>query len=145
MSDEKRHPNGPPPGPSQVPDLAVELDSGERWIETREGGWFFVNAVLAAPAFIVAFPLLVGAALRALGVLRGYNRFIDTIPLIAAYVVPYAGLLMVVPLWLSLRSLRWGGPRRARVALRLFAIAHAVALAYAVWWWIFSRTFPPVP
>ena len=130
---------------SQVPDLAVELAPGDRWIETREGGWFFVNAVLAAPAFIVVVPLVVGGVLRVTGVLRGYNRFIDTIPLIAAYVVPYAGLLMVVPLWLALRSLRWGGPRVAVLVLRLFAVAHAAALSYALWWWLFSRTFPAVP
>ncbi len=131
-------------GPRQRSDLAVELAPGDRWIESREGGWFFVNAVLAAPAFIVAFPLLVGGVLRAVGVLDGYNRFIDTIPLIAAYVVPYAGLLAVIPLWLTLRSLRWGAPRGPRIALRLFGLAHAAALGYALWWWLFSRTLPPV-
>jgi hypothetical protein len=32
----------------------------EPWIETREGGWFFVNALLVAPELVVLFPLAAG-------------------------------------------------------------------------------------
>lgn len=148
MSEESGETRGPEiqtsPGSGSDAGADVRLGSGERWIETREGGWFFVNAVLAAPALIVAFPLLVGGALRSLGVLEGRSRFFDTIPLIAAYVVPYAGWLAILPLWLTWRSLRWRPPPPARLTLWLFAAVHLAVIGYAAWWWAFSRSFPAV-
>lgn len=142
-SDDRRT-GQPPRGPESSVGPVVPLDSGEHWIETREGGWFFVNAVLVAPALMVAFPWCLRAVFRLLGLLSGPNPFFDTIPVMAAYAVPYVGWLAAIPLWLTWRSLRWEAPRGARIALRFFGLVHLCVLAYAAWWWLFSRTFPPV-
>ena len=120
------------------------LPEGTPWVETREGGWFFVNALLVAPAFMVAFPWTLRWLLGMAGVASGPNRFLDTIPTIAAFIVPYVGWLAVLPLATTIHALRLVGPGRARWALRAFLLVHAGVLAYTIWWWAFSRTFPEV-
>lgn len=119
-------------------DDMVDLPERETpWIETRAGGLFFVNAVLVAPELIVLIPLGAGAVLRGLGLLEGPSRFIDTIPQVAAYVLPWTGWVLVVPLWTTLRNLRMDGVGpRARRALSAMAGLHLLFLAYTVWRWI---------
>ena len=38
----------------------MAADEGAPWIETPQGGWFFVNALLVAPELVVLFPLVAG-------------------------------------------------------------------------------------
>ncbi|MDX1567052.1 MAG: hypothetical protein R3223_04575 [Longimicrobiales bacterium] len=119
-------------------DRRVDLpDRGTPWVETRAGGLFFINAVLVAPELIVLIPLILGAILRGLGLLEGPSRFIDTIPRVAAYVLPWVGWVLVVPLWTTLKNLRMDGvgPWAGR-ALRGMAGLHLVFLGYTVWRWI---------
>lgn len=112
-------------------------DRGTPWVETRAGGLFFVNAVLVAPELIVVAPLLAGAVLRGLGLLQGPSRFIDTIPQVAAYVLPWTGWVLVIPLWTTIRNLRMEGVGRwARWVLYGMAGLHVAFLAYTVRSWI---------
>lgn len=107
------------------------------WVETRAGGLFFVNAVLVSPELVVLFPLVVGAVLRSLGLLQGTSRFIDTIPQMAAYVLPWTGWIFVIPLWSTVKNLRMEGVGyRARRALWGMASLHLLFLAYTVWRWL---------
>ena len=78
----------------------------EPWIETRQGSWFFVNALLVAPELVVLFPLTVGLILGFLVPERGPSPFIDTIPFVASKSIPILGWLLVIPVWTTLRSLR---------------------------------------
>ena len=87
------------------------LPEGTPWVETREGGWFFVNALLVAPAFMVAFPWTLRWLLGMAGVASGPNRLLDTIPTMAAFIVPYVGWLAVLPLATTIHALRLVGPR----------------------------------
>lgn len=107
------------------------------WIETRPGGLFFVNAVLVSPELVVLFPLVVGIVLRTLGLLEGPSRFIDTIPRVAAYVLPWIGWIFVVPLWTTMKNLRMEGVGAwARRALHGMAALHGLFVAYTVWRWV---------
>jgi len=115
------------------------------WVETRVGGWVFVSSILVAPPLMVAVPLALRAILRTLGVLTGPSPFYDTIPLVAAYAVPYIGWLAVVPMAIILKTLRMSPGPRARVALWFFMAVHLVVLAYTIWSWTFSQTVPEVP
>jgi len=107
------------------------------WIETRAGELFFVNAVLVSPELVVLLPLVVGFVLRSLGLLQGPSRFIDTIPRVAAYVLPWIGWVLVVPLWTTVKNLRMEGvgtwPRRALWGM---GILHVLFLAYTAWRWV---------
>lgn len=107
------------------------------WVESRAGGLFFVNSVLVAPELIVLLPLLVGALLRALGLLEGPSRFIDPIPRVAAHVLPAVGWLLVVPLWTTWRNLQMDGVKPwARRALYGMLVLHLSFLAYTLSRWL---------
>lgn len=106
-------------------------DGGEPFVETRAGGLFFLNAVLAGPALLVLWPTALRAALGALGVLRGPSGLLDPIPDFARQVGPYVAWASVLPLWGALRNLRLPVPPAARWALRAFVALHAGVLA---WW-----------
>lgn len=131
---EDRHrpaPGHASPGPPNLPPRETP------WIETRAGGLFFVNAVLVSPELVVLFPLAVGTVLRFLGLLEGPSRFIDTIPAVAAYVLPWIGWVFVVPLWTTMKNLRMEGVGTwARRALYGMAALHVLFLAYTAWRWI---------
>jgi hypothetical protein len=114
----------------------------EPWIETGEGSLFFVNALLAAPGLMVLVPVSLRALLRVAGRLEGPSPVLDTIPTLAAYVVPVAGWLLLVPVWLVLRNLRLTRRVSVRIALALFLAVHLGYLAYAAWWWITGQSFP---
>lgn len=106
------------------------------WVETRAGGFFFVNAVLVAPEILVLIPWTVGATLRALGLLHGTSQFIDPIPEAAAYFLPWIGWGLVIPIWTTLKNLRMDVKPWARRGLYVMLALHLSFLAYTVWSWI---------
>lgn len=116
---------------------AEEGRSPEPWVETRAGGWFFVNAVLVAPELIVLVPLVARAALRAAGLVEGPSRFLDPIPAVADYMLPRLGWVLVVPIWTTVRNLRMEGVKRwARAALWAMLVLHLAFLGYTVERWL---------
>lgn len=109
----------------------------EPWVETRAGGWFFLNAVLVAPELTVLVPLVAGTLLRAAGVLEGPSRFIDPVPAVAAYMLPRIGWLLVVPIWTTIHNLRMEGvERRARLALSVMLALHLAFFGYTLGRWL---------
>jgi hypothetical protein len=106
------------------------------WIETRQGGWFFVNAVLVAPELVVLFPLLAGAAVSFLAPGREPSPFLDTIPFVASKTIPILGWLLVIPIWTTIRNLRMPGLALPRIVLTVFLALHLGFLGYAVRSWI---------
>ena len=113
--------------------LAPEDDDPGSFVETRAGGLFFLNAVLAAPALIVLAPTLVRGLLRGLGALEGPTPLLDPVPAVAAYAGPWIAWLSVVPLWTTWRNLRMELPAPARWTLRGLLALHAGVLAWWVW------------
>ncbi|RMH11254.1 MAG: hypothetical protein D6701_15305 [Gemmatimonadetes bacterium] len=130
-------PAGPPvaggsAGSSAAPPGGGPAAHDTPWIETPEGGRFFLNAVLVAPEFCVLVPLTVRTLLRMLGLAQEPSVFLDTIPFVAAAVLPRVGWLLVVPLALSLRARRHTRSVVARRWLAVFALSHAAFLVYTV-------------
>jgi hypothetical protein len=107
----------------------------EPWVETREGGWFFVNALLVSPALVVLFPLAAGLLVDALAPGREPSPFLDTIPFVASKAVPILGWLLVIPIWATVKALGMKQPSMARVALGFFLLVHLSFLGYAVRAW----------
>jgi hypothetical protein len=124
MSPVERGTTTPPEPPPTAPGT-------DPFVETRAGSFFFLNAVLAGPALIVLWPLLLGALLRALGILDGPSRLFDPVPQLAAGVGPYVAWLAVVPLVTTLLNLRMRLPEPARWTLRALVLVHVWVL---VWW-----------
>ena len=110
-------------------------DDGGPWVETREGGFFFVNAVLFIPELVVLVPLAVKGLLFALG-WQGESVYLDTIPALAGYVLPWTGWILVVPLWTTLRNLTMELPAPARGALLVMLAGHLGFLAWTVGHWV---------
>jgi len=110
--------------------------ANEPWIETREGGWFFVNALLVAPELVVLFPLALSWLATALAPDRAPSPFLDTIPFVASNALPFVGWVLVIPIWTTVKNLRMGGSRLARVALGFFLLLHLSFLAYTVRSWL---------
>jgi hypothetical protein len=108
----------------------------EPWIETREGGWFFVNALLVAPGLVVLFPLTVGGILTLLAPDRPLSPFLDTIPFVASKSLPYLGWFLVIPIWTTVRSLRMELTLLPRMALGFFLLVHLGFLGYTVLSWV---------
>ena len=106
------------------------------WIETRQGGLFFVNALLVAPALVVLFPLTVGALVTVLAPDRPASPFLDTIPFVASKSLPYLGWFLVIPIWTTIRNLRIETLVLPRVALGLFLVLHISFLGYTVLSWM---------
>lgn len=117
-------------------DPAETPRSDTPWIETRAGGLFFVNVLLVTPAAVVLFPLAAGALLRAMGVLEGPSRMLDTIPMLAAYFLPRVGWLGAPAAWFAWRSLREIRRPGARMAMVFFLAVHLATLTYTVWRWV---------
>ena len=107
----------------QFPDLANN-GPDTPWVETPEGAQFFVNAVLVAPELIVVFPLVVGVVLRAVGLVQGPTVFLDVVPWVAGYAIPYLAWLLPIPIWTTLRNLKVGSGR-IRVVLFGFLALHS--------------------
>jgi hypothetical protein len=97
---------------------------------------FFANALLVFPQISVFFPLLLGRGLRFLGVAEGLQEILAVIPDLASRILPFAGVLFLLPLWFAVRT--WKGTERpsARFWLLVFAAAHAAFVAYALVTWV---------
>jgi hypothetical protein len=108
----------------------------EPWIETRQGGWFFFNAVLVAPELVVLVPLTMGFVIGLLVPERGPSPFIDTIPFVASRSLPVVGWLLVIPIWTTIKNLRMKGPMLPRIVLGFFLVIHLSFLGYAVRAWV---------
>jgi hypothetical protein len=113
----------------------VEEDGGAEprppFVETRAGGWFFLNAVLVGPSLLVLWPVLLRAVLHATGAVRGPSNLLDPVPELAASTGPYVAWLSALPLVSTLLNLRLPMPPAARWALGGFAAVHVGVLA---WW-----------
>lgn len=130
-----------PPTEERPVSIAMEEDAvpaarPEPWIESREGGWFFVNALLVAPELVVLFPLMAGAVVSFLAPGREPSPFLDTIPFVASRALPYLGWLLGIPIWTTIRNLRMATVPAARVALVAFLLLHLSFLGYTVWSWV---------
>jgi len=115
------------------------------WVETREGGLFFVNFILAIPELVVLFPLVMKGLLGSLGLVEGSSVYLDTFPTLAAHALPWAGWLLVVPTWTTIRNLRMEVPRAAGIALWLLLGVHLAYLAWTVAWWVTGGGVPGAP
>ena len=111
-------------------------DRQEPWIETTQGGWFFVNALLVAPELVVLFPLVLGWIVGLVAPDRASSPFIDTIPFVASKAIPYLGWVLVIPLWTTVKAIRLPGLVLPRVALGFFLLVHLGFLGYTVWSWV---------
>jgi hypothetical protein len=103
----------------------------EPFVETRAGGLFFLNAVLAGPALLVLWPVLLRALLGGDGAPARIAALLDPVPALAAQVGPYVGWLSVIPLATTLLNLRMPLPTPARWTLLALAGVHVWVL---VWW-----------
>ena len=108
----------------------------EPWIETRQGRWFFINALLVSPELVVLFPLLVGRFVTFLAPGRELSPFLDTIPFLAGKVLPFLGWILVIPIWTTLKNLRMEGLRFPKVVLVGFLFLHLAFLGYTISRWI---------
>ncbi len=121
-------------GPGQE-GVGRAADAPGAWVETPEGGFFFLNAVLVIPELVVLVPLSLKALLGLVGS-GGPSVYLDTIPSIARYVLPWTGWILVVPAWTTLRNLRMELPSAARAALVAMLLSHLGFLAWTAWLWI---------
>lgn len=111
-------------------------DDDTPWVETRAGGLFFVNAVLAAPALMTLYPWTLRWMLRAAGVLDRPSRVLDPVPAVAAHVAPVIGWLALPAAWLVWRNLRMVDRRWARVLLWIFLALHLGTVGYTISRWL---------
>jgi hypothetical protein len=111
-------------------------ESSERWIETREGGLFFVNALFIFPHLMLAVPLLTRVLVRARGGFRRETAIVDTFPLLAEHLLPRMGWLLVVPLVLVVVNLRLESRPLPRRVLWGFLALHAALLGWTVAGWV---------
>lgn len=116
------------------PDAGSRAD-GTPWVETREGEFFFLNALLFIPELVVLVPLGVKGLLAVAG-RATESVYVDTIPMLAAYVLPWAGWLLLVPIWTTLRNLRMELPPPARGALAAMLLSHVGFLGWTLLHWI---------
>lgn len=115
------------PTPPEVPST-----SEQPWVETRAGGMFFINAVLAAPALIALYPWTIRWILRTTGVLDRPSKILDPVPAVADHLIPILGWLAIPAAWLVIRNLRIAERRWARRGLWLFLAVHVGTVVYTV-------------
>lgn len=118
------------------PEAGGEGGGDGRWIETREGGLFFVNALLIFPYVMVLVPLLTRMLVRSRGGLPGESEILDTFPLLAEHLLPRVGWLLVFPLALVIRNLRIESGAWPRAGLWSFLALHAGFLGWTVGVWV---------
>jgi hypothetical protein len=104
------------------------------FVETSQGGLFFMTAVMAAPALLVLWPVLLRALLRGVGALEGPSPLLDPVPALAREVGPYVAWLSTIPLWTCGRNLGMSLPAPARWVLRTFVTVHVGVLG----WWVLA-------
>ena len=114
----------------------VDGRRGEPWIETREGGLFFINALLVAPELVVLFPLVLRLLVGMISSERNPSPFLDTIPFVASKAIPFLGWLILIPVWTTVRNLRIEPRMLPRLALAAFLLSHIGFLGYTVWSWV---------
>ncbi len=114
----------------RAPELPA--DGETPWVETSEGGLFFVNAILAAPIMMVLLPWVLRWVLRTSGALNRPSRVLDPIPAVAGHVLPIVGWLSIPAAWLVWKGLRVVEPRWARRLLWIFLALHLGTLAFTV-------------
>lgn len=119
---------------AEIPELPTREESP--WVETRAGGLFFVNALLAAPALMAVYPLLLRTLLETFAGLEGASPVLDTVPLVAAHVAPWVGWAAVPAAALVVWNLRIADRRWARGLLWAFLTIHLAVLAYTVGRWV---------
>lgn len=119
---------------TELPELPTRAESP--WIESRAGGLFFVNALLAAPALMAVYPLVVRALLETLAGFDRPSPILDTVPLVAAYVAPWVGWVALPAAALVLRNLGMTDRPWARGFLWAFLGIHVTVLAYTLARWI---------
>lgn len=119
---------GGPPSPASSPEAP--------WIETREGGLFFLNAVLVAPELVVLVPLTLRTVFDLLVPDRGASPFLDTIPFVASKSLPIIGWLLVIPIWTTVRNLKIARRPLARAALVVILLIHLSFLGFAILSWL---------
>lgn len=112
------------------------LRTKDPWIETRQGGLFFVNALLVAPELVVLFPLTLRAIVGLIASERNPSPFLDTIPFIASKTIPFLGWLVAIPIWTTIKNLRIETLVVPRLALACFLVLHISFLAYTVMSWV---------
>lgn len=119
-------------------DRSVRLPDAESpWLETPSGWLFFLNLLMATPALVVLFPVAVGGFLRGVGLVGGeFSPYLDTIPWVVSYAVPYVGWLTLIPLVTIARNLRMAIPSWARRMLWAFAVVHVMVLGMAALHWV---------
>jgi hypothetical protein len=110
------------------------VGAGSPFVETSQGGLFFANAVMAAPALLVLWPVLIRALLIGVGALEGPSPLLDPVPAVARQVGPYVAWLSVIPLWTCRRNLGMTLPLPARWVLRAFVALHVGVLG----WWLLA-------
>jgi len=115
----------------------VRGDSPDRWIESPEGGLFFVNSLFIFPHLMVLLPLFTRGFVRGvLGRAPRPSTILDTFPLLAEFLLPRWGWLWVVPIGLVLRNLRVETKPGPRAALWGFLFLHLAALVWTVAGWL---------
>lgn len=102
------------------------------WVETRAGGMFFLNAVLAAPVLMALYPWAIRRVLRVTGALDRPSRILDPVPAVADHLIPVLGWLAIPAAWLVIRNLRIVDRVWARRALWLFLVVHVGTVVYTV-------------
>jgi hypothetical protein len=111
-------------------------DREEPWIETRRGGFFFLNAVLVAPELVVLFPLTLRFLVGLIAAERNPSPFIDTIPFVASKSIPFLGWFLVIPIWTCVQNLRIEPLPLPRAGLVFFLTLHVCFLGYTVLSWV---------
>lgn len=106
------------------------------WVETREGGLFFLNAVLVMPELVVLVPVTLRTVFDLLVPDRGASPFLDTIPFVAARALPIIGWLLVIPIWTTVRNLKMARKPLAGVALVVILLIHLSFLGFAILSWL---------
>jgi hypothetical protein len=129
-------PDRPAPRPGPATDAGPGGEGAAAsgpWIETKEGGLFFVNAVLVAPEVMVLIPLLLQAFVELVNPAREPSPFLDTIPFVASRALPLVGWFLVIPIWTTVKNLTMVRRLLPRLALAVFLALHLGFLAYTVW------------
>lgn len=111
-------------------------EDAQPWVETPQGGLFFINAVLAAPVLMALYPWSIRWVLRTTGVLNRPSKVLDPVPAVADHVIPILGWLAIPAAWLVVRNLRTIDRPWPRRALWLFLAVHIGTVGYTILRWL---------